>query len=83
MKFYRFTAKWCGPCKVLADLLDREELTSHFTVIDVDSLEGEELSRKYGITALPTLMSVDEDGKEVSRKVGIPRLAELEKWLNP
>jgi len=53
-----FTASWCGPCVGLKDKIKAEGLESSIAVnwvmIDVD--EQEELSEKYDIEAMPTIM---------------------------
>lgn len=52
-----FFATWCGPCKMLAPVL--EEVSADypevaFVKVDVD--ESEELARRYGIRVIPTLV---------------------------
>ena len=53
-----FWAEWCGPCKMIAPIL--EELATEYegkaliTKLDVDS--NPEVSAKYGIRSIPTLM---------------------------
>lgn len=55
-KIYKFSAKWCGPCKQLApvlnELLVNAELSSYFEEIDIE--ENEEMVEEYGIKVLPT-----------------------------
>ena len=57
-----FSASWCGPCQMLEPVL--EELASdrsNIKIISVDVDEHEELSRKYGVMSVPTLV-VYKDG---------------------
>jgi thioredoxin 1 len=53
-----FWAEWCGPCKMIAPVLDElaTELDGQLkiTKVDVDSEAG--LATQYGITAIPTLL---------------------------
>jgi thioredoxin 1 len=62
-----FSAPWCGPCKMLAPLMDELAQTYPIRKINVDNQS--ELAREYSITSIPTtILLVDE--KEVERKVG-------------
>jgi len=67
-KFIYFSAQWCGPCKMLGPVM--EELnTEGYNVQKVDVDSNTELSQKYGIRNIPTVI-LTVNGKEVSRKVG-------------
>ena len=73
-----FYAEWCGPCKMLAPVL--ESVESKVKVIKVNTDEFDELSREYGVMSIPTLVLL-EDGKEVKRNVGLLSKNELEKFI--
>lgn len=66
-----FWAQWCGPCKMLAPII--EELASDYDgkavvgKVDIDEQQG--LASKYGIMSIPTLV-LFKDGQEVNRLVG-------------
>ena len=65
-----FWATWCGPCRMLAPVLeevanDRPELT----IVKVDVDEAGELASKFGISSIPTLIHF-KDGKEVGKTLG-------------
>lgn len=65
-----FSATWCGPCKMLAPVLEQvsEEMTEvSFFNVDVD--ETPNLATKYGITNIPALL-VLKDGKAKNMLVG-------------
>ena len=73
-----FFATWCGPCKMLAPVL--EKANSDIKVIKVDTDEFEDLSREYGVMSIPTLVLL-ENGKEIKRNIGFIDKANLENFL--
>lgn len=66
-----FSATWCGPCRMLATILeelsDEMEEKAKFYNIDID--ENSTLAVKYGIQSIPTLL-VMKDGQEIERSIG-------------
>lgn len=75
----RFTATWCGPCKMLAKTLEKIETNLPIEVCDIDAVP--EMAQQYGVRGVPTLILLDDEGKEVKRLVGGKPEAELRKWL--
>lgn len=76
-----FNATWCGPCRMMAPVL--EELSNEndkfdFVAIDVD--EEQDLAAEYGVMSIPCLV-VFKDGKEVIRNVGFISKEKLESML--
>lgn len=69
-------ATWCGPCRMLAPVLEEisEESSYKFYKLDVD--ESEEKASEYGIMSIPTLL-IFEDGKLVDKIVGLKSKSEL------
>ena len=77
-KIYYFSADWCGPCKQLGPIMEKSGLP--YTKINIDT--DTELSTKYGIRNIPTLLKVDTQGNEISRIVGAKPLVEIKNWYN-
>ena len=72
-----FFATWCGPCRMLAPVL--EELDSEnpgFRIAKVDVDENPELARQFGVMTVPTLV-VMKDGVPVRRVSGVRPKAAL------
>ncbi len=76
-----FFATWCGPCRMLAPILEdvSQESTAEIYKVDID--ESEDLARSYGIMAVPTMI-VFVDGKEVERFSGYMPKSQILSKLN-
>ena len=66
-KVLKFSATWCGPCRVLGETLSKVE---DVTIENVDVDNNEELCEKYNIRSVPTLIFLNNENKEVGRSVG-------------
>lgn len=77
-----FWASWCGPCKMLAPVINElaDELIGKVVVCKVNVDENEALSFKFGITSIPTLI-VFKNGEIVEKSVGFASKAELSEML--
>ncbi len=66
-----FWAPWCGPCKMVAPVLDKiaKEYAGKLVVAKVNTDEDPEWMSKYGIQGIPTMLFVS-GGKIVHRQVG-------------
>ena len=76
-----FWAPWCGPCKMVAPILDKiaSEYAGKLVVAKVNTDENAEWAMKYGVQGIPTMLLVF-NGKIVNRQVGAlpePMLREI------
>jgi thioredoxin 1 len=78
-KVLRFTASWCGPCKMLAKTLEEVETNVPIEVIDIDV--NPELATEFGIRSVPTLVLM-EDNMASKRLIGNKTKQELEAFIN-
>jgi len=79
-----FWADWCGPCLKVAPILDEISSEYNAIIVKVHVDENPELSTKYEVSSIPTIM-VFEKGIPVKKLVGAyPKhklVKELEGWL--
>ena len=66
-----FFATWCGPCRMVAPIIDElsEEYAGRIAVGKCDIEEADDLTMEYGIRNVPTVLFI-KDGKVVDRFVG-------------
>jgi len=73
-----FWAEWCMPCRNLAPVIDAvaDELAGKVKVGKVDTDSNRDISMKYGITAIPTVI-IFKGGQPVKKFVGFKKKDEL------
>ena len=76
-----FWASWCGPCKMIAPIVDELcQTRSDVKVCKINVDEQFELAVRYQISSIPTVMFF-KNGKAVRRVVGLRSKAELEQII--
>jgi thioredoxin 1 len=77
-----FWAEWCGPCKMIAPLLNEaaEEYADRMTVAKLNIDENPNTPPKFGIRSIPTLM-LFKDGSVHAQKLGAMSKSQLTEFL--
>ena len=77
-----FWAEWCGPCKMIAPLLDdvAGEYADRMSVIKLNIDENPNTAQKFGIRSIPTLM-LFKDGAVQAQKLGAMSKSQLTEFL--
>ena len=77
-----FGAEWCGPCKVLAPILEEiaVENKDKVKIYKMNIDENPMTPQKYGIRGIPTIM-IFKNGELIDTKVGSLPKTELETWI--
>ncbi|MDG0978218.1 MAG: thioredoxin TrxA [Halieaceae bacterium] len=78
-----FWAAWCGPCKMIAPILDEiaPEFDGRLQIAKVDVDANPETAPKYGIRGIPTLI-IFKDGEVAGTKVGALSKTQLVEFIN-
>ena len=77
-----FWATWCGPCRMLAPIIEEiAEENTHIKVGKVNVDDEQELAMKFGITSIPTVM-IFKGGQAVQTSVGYCSKEKLESMIN-
>lgn len=76
-----FSASWCGPCQMLAPVVDElsEDMQDQLQFYSVDVDENSQLAEKYNVMSVPTVIIL-KSGEKVAQTVGLQSkesLAEL------
>ena len=65
-----FYASWCGPCKMLAPILEEISKELYVQIFSVDVDDNFDLAKSYGVMSVPTLILFN-NGIEVKRAIGL------------
>ena len=78
-----FYADWCGPCKMVAPVLEelQKEYGDSITIYKVDTEDQRELSAMFGIQSIPSLLFVPKDNQPQMAQGALPK-ATLEQAIS-
>lgn len=78
-----YWAAWCGPCKMIAPILEEvaAEFSDRVTIAKLNVDENQQTAAKFGIRGIPTLM-LFQNGEVKATKVGAVSKSQLTEFLN-
>jgi len=78
-----FYADWCGPCKVIAPILEElsDDYDGKINIYKVDTEDQKELSKAFGIRSIPSMLFCPKDGAPQMAQGALPK-HELEKIIS-
>lgn len=72
-----FYADWCGPCQMLAPILEEVDFID---IIKINIDKHQELAAKFGVMSIPTLVLMN-NGEEVKRDLGFKNIDQIKKMV--
>ena len=78
-----FSAEWCGPCKMLAPILEQlnGEVGDDVRIFKIDVDKNNQLAMHYSVQSVPTLM-LFKDGQLAATKVGAMSKAQMTAFID-
>ena len=78
-----FWAPWCGPCRMMAPVLDRlaQDRVTTLQVAKLNTDEQPEIAARFNIRSIPTLI-LFQGGREIARQSGAVHGGALEHWVD-
>lgn len=78
-----FWAEWCGPCKMIAPLLDEvaDEYEESVSIVKLNVDENPNTAQKFNVRSIPTLM-IFKDGAVQAQKLGAMSKSQLAEFLD-
>ncbi len=77
-----FHANWCGPCRMLAPVLEQvaKEIEGKASIGKIDIDHAQKVATQFQITSVPTMI-LFKDGKEVNRLVGLRNAEDVKGFI--
>ncbi len=82
LTFVDFWAPWCGPCKMLAPIIDQLQgkYEGSINIVKINIDENKEVASRYGIMSIPTMV-LFKDGKAIEKVTGFHPYEALDSYL--
>ena len=75
-----FFAEWCGPCQMLAPVLEQLDKEGGVKIIKIDTDSLPDLARQFRIMSIPTLL-LFKDGKFIKKEMGYMPIERLREFV--
>ena len=76
-----FWAPWCGPCKMVAPILEQIAGERDITIAKVNTDENRNTPGRFGVRGIPTLVLFNE-GQVADQRTGAASKSNLDSWLD-
>jgi len=77
-----FWAPWCGPCKMVAPVLEElaQEYTGKIKIVKLNVDQNQQVAAQFGISSIPTLIMF-KNGKETGKMIGFQSKDAVKKMI--
>src|ERR671918_2821446 len=77
-----FWAEWCGPCRMIAPVLEEiaGDLGDKVTIAKLNIDENPDIPGRYGVRGIPTML-LFKGGQPIAQKVGAAPRSQIQQWL--
>lgn len=75
-----FWAPWCGPCRMLAPILEEVDKTGKVKIMKLNVDENQSVAALFGISSIPTMI-LFKDGKPISGRTGVISAPQILAWI--
>lgn len=77
-----FWAEWCGPCRMIAPILEEvlKEMGDKVKIVKINIDQNPNIPAQFGVRSIPTLI-LFKDGQAVSTKVGVLPKGKIVEWI--
>jgi thioredoxin 1 len=78
-----FWAEWCGPCRMLAPILEdlSKEVEGKVRIVKINIDENPNTPSSFGVRSIPTMM-IFKDGKQIASKSGVHQKNAIASWID-
>ena len=72
LKLIKFSASWCGPCKMQTKEFEENPVNVEVEAIDIDD-DNDDLSGRHNVRSIPTMILIGDDGEVLNRWTGFTK----------
>ncbi len=78
-----FWAPWCGPCRVIAPILEEisSEIQDLIEIVKINVDDNPELANKYGVISIPNMFLFSEEGEVLASRAGVSSKNDILAWI--
>ena len=81
MKLLQFKASWCGPCKQQTKEFEENPIDVEVVAVDINE-DKEDLSTKFSIRSIPTMILIGDHDEVICRWVGFTRSSIINNFIH-
>ncbi len=78
-----FWAPWCGPCRVIAPILEEisSKLSDLVEIVKINVDDNQALASNYGVVSIPNMILFSKDGEVLASRAGVANKNDIIEWI--